>query len=75
MHINSLHFILQFIYLLSYNSLNIFIPLLMLDHLLLIVGLQKRVDCVGVGFSTGLGGFVVAAPAQQHKRYSGLSDP
>ena len=47
----------------------------MLDHLLLIVGLQKRVDCVGVGFSTGLGGFVVAAPAQQHKRYSGLSDP
>ena len=61
--------------LLSYTSLNLLTPLLILVHLLLIVGLQGRVIFVGVGLFPGLCGFLLAALAQQHTRIGGQSDP
>ena len=75
LHIKSLDFILQFISLLSYNSLNLFTPLLILVHLLLIVGLQQGDIFADVGFSPGVHGSLLAAPAQQHIRHGERSDP
>ena len=67
MNIKSLDFILWLISLLSYNSLNLFIPVLILVHLLLIlliVGLRVGVIFPGVGLFLRLCDFVWAAPAQ-----------
>ena len=69
-HIKLLDFILQFISLLSYNSLNLFTPLLILVHLLLIVELQGggRADIFAdMCLFPELCGFLLAAPIQQHK--------
>ena len=76
-HIKSIDFILQSISLLSYNSLNGFILLLILVHLLLIVGLLMwgRDIFADVGLLPGFCGFVLAAPAQQHTRRGGQCDP
>ena len=59
--------------LLFYN--NLITELLILIHLLLIVGLWVGVIFVGVGLFYGLCGFVLAAPAQQHTKGGGWSDP
>ena len=61
--------------LLSYKSLNLFTPLLIPVHVLLIVGLWRGVIFASVVFFPGLCGFVLAAPAQQHTRCGGWSDP
>ena len=50
--------------LLSYNSLNLFTPLLMFSHQVLIVWLWVAVSFAGVGLFPELCGFVLAAPAQ-----------
>ena len=58
-----------------YNSLNLFTPLLILVHLLLIIGLRGVVIFAVVGLPPELCAFVVAAPAQQHTRRVGWSSP
>ena len=59
----------------SYNSLNLIIPLLILVHLLLIVGLLRESYICGFGFVLGLCGFIQAASAQQHTRCGVQRDP
>ena len=77
MNIKSLDFILWLISLLSYNSLNLFIPLLILVHLLLIVGLGGVGDkFVDVGLFTGLCSFVLEAPVNNTQDMVGIvTDP
>ena len=75
MHIKSLEFIPLFISLLSYNSLNLFTPLLIPPHLLLILGLQGGDIFADVGLFSGLCGFLLEAPAHKHTRRGGQSDP
>ena len=49
---------------LSNNSLNVFTPLLILAHLLVIVGLWGNLILVGVSFSPGFCGFALASPRE-----------
>ena len=61
--------------LLCYNSFNLITPLLILVHVLLTVGLWGGVIFGCMDLLLGLCSFVQAAPAQQHKRCGGWTDP
>ena len=68
------HLVISYLFFLSYNSLNLFTPLLIFACLPLIVWLWVGVIFVSVGLFPRLFGLVLAAPVEQYTKHCGWCD-